>query len=120
MISYNITESEELRDDKSGTVFLNPLSLEVYDISNSWFHLGLEKGDIPILYLNRPFLDYDVEKAIKAHESRIFSLVELYDKAEKSDSIAEEKQIRAEIERNARSLADEIDDYLYANFRPMI
>jgi len=119
MISYNITESEEIRDD-SGTVFLDPLSLEVYDVKNGAFFLGFNEGDIPILYLNRPFLDCDVEKAVKAHESRLFSLIKLYDAAEKSDSVAEEKQIRAEIERNARSLADEIDDYLNANFRPMI
>jgi hypothetical protein len=119
MISYNITESEELRDD-SGTVLLNPLSLEVYDVKNGAFCSGLDEGDIPILYLNRPFLDCDVEKAIKAHESQLFSLVNLYDAAEKSGSIAEEKQIRAEIERNARSLADEIEDYLNANFNAMI
>jgi hypothetical protein len=119
MIVYNISESEEIRDD-SGTVYLNPLSLEIYDVNNSAFCSGLDEGDIPILYLNRPFLDCDVEKAIKAHESRLFSLVKLYDAAEKSGSIAEEKQIRAEIERNARSLADELDDHLNANFRPMI
>ena len=119
MIKYNITESEEIRDD-SGTVFLSPLSLEVYDVKNSAFFLGFNEGDIPILYLNRPFLDCDVEKAIKAHESRLFSLVELYDAAQKSVSIAEEKQIRAEMERDARSLADEIDDYLNANFHAMI
>jgi len=120
MIKYNVTESEELRDDQSGTVFLNPLGLEVYDIKDSAFCSGLDEGDIPILYLNRPFLDCDVEKAIKAHESRLFSLVKLCDAAQKSDSIAEEKQIRADIERSARSLADELDDYLNANFRPMI
>jgi hypothetical protein len=119
MIKYNITESEEIRDD-SGTVFLSPLSLEVYDIKDGAFCSGLEEGDIPILYLSRPFLDCDVEKAIKAHESQLFSLVNLYDAAQKSDSIAEEKQIRADIERSARSLADELDDYLNTNFHAMI